>query len=171
MRERSLASAASPSAVVSGCACGHRRACYTTSCQDARQRRAQESTRANGHDRTRPGEHSAREHPPGETRAVRHPPGADTSAGASERTPSRAAHGPFIVAQRRPLTEEGRGGARLLVGRGGECCAGAQPSHGEGENARARRAPASPPGKPCGGGNAGKPKTGVSVLAREVSYG
>src|SRR6266446_449434 len=35
MRERSLASAASPSAVVSGCACGHRRARYTTSSQDA----------------------------------------------------------------------------------------------------------------------------------------
>jgi hypothetical protein len=35
MRERSLASAASPSAVVSGCACGTRRARYTTSSQDA----------------------------------------------------------------------------------------------------------------------------------------
>src|ERR1700704_5023839 len=46
-------------------------------------------------------------YPPGETRTVRHPPGADTSAGASERPPSRAAHGPFIEAQRRPLTEEG----------------------------------------------------------------
>src|SRR5882672_3881929 len=57
-------------------------------------------------------------YPPGETRTVRHPPGADTSAGASERPPSRAAHGPFIEAQRRPLTEEGREGATLLVGRG-----------------------------------------------------
>src|SRR6267142_2321152 len=35
MRERSLASAASPSAVVSGCACRTRRARYTTSSQDA----------------------------------------------------------------------------------------------------------------------------------------
>src|SRR5882724_10235638 len=36
MRERSLASVASPSVVVSGCACGTRRARYTTSSQDAR---------------------------------------------------------------------------------------------------------------------------------------
>ena len=35
MRARSLASAASPSAVVSGCACGTRRARYTTSSKDA----------------------------------------------------------------------------------------------------------------------------------------
>src|SRR5262245_14895599 len=64
--------------------------------------------------------------PPGETSAVRHPPGADPSAGASERPPSRAAQGPFIAVQRRPLTEEGRGGARLLVGRGRIGCAGTQ---------------------------------------------
>src|SRR5712691_5166267 len=51
MRQRSLASAASRSAVVSGCAWRHKRACYTTSSQDAG-RGAADKSREKGETRT-----------------------------------------------------------------------------------------------------------------------
>jgi hypothetical protein len=71
MRQRSLASAASPSAVVSGCACGHRRARYTTSLPG---REAAAERQKTGE---RPDERKARE----QGKNARLEPGAQTKSG------------------------------------------------------------------------------------------